>query len=54
MQADCILVLEEGKVAQMGTHQQLMEQENGIYRRIYDIQMNVDEALLGQERGTTI
>ena len=49
MQADCILVLEDGRVAQMGTHQQLMEETDGIYRRIYDIQMNVDDELLRQE-----
>ena len=49
MQADCILVLEDGRVAQMGTHRQLMEKTDGIYRRIYDIQMNVDDELLRQE-----
>ena len=39
MQADCIMVLEDGAVAEMGSHEQLME-HHGIYRRIYDIQMN--------------
>lgn len=39
MQADCIMVLEYGAVAEMGSHEQLME-HHGIYRRIYDIQMN--------------
>ena len=39
MQADCIMVLEDGAVAEMGSHVQLME-HHGIYRRIYDIQMN--------------
>ena len=39
MQADCIMVLEDGVVAEMGSHEQLME-HHGIYRRIYDIQMN--------------
>ena len=38
MQADCIMVLEDGAVAEMGSHEQLME-HHGIYRRIYDIQM---------------
>ena len=37
MNADCILVLEKGRVAQLGTHQELISQE-GIYRRIYDMQ----------------
>ncbi len=40
MQADCILVLEDGKVAEMGTHEELLE-NHGIYRRIYDIQMSM-------------
>lgn len=39
MQADCIMVLEDGAVAEMGSHEQLME-HHGIYHRIYDIQMN--------------
>lgn len=39
MQADCIMVLEDGAVAEMGSHEQLME-HHGIYRRIYNIQMN--------------
>lgn len=37
MNADQILVLEKGKVAQMGTHQELIAQD-GIYKRIYDMQ----------------
>ncbi len=37
MNADKILVLEKGKVAQMGTHQELIAQD-GIYKRIYDMQ----------------
>lgn len=39
MQADCILVLEDGAVAEMGSHEELMRKK-GIYRKIYDIQMN--------------
>lgn len=40
MEADCILVLEDGAVAEMGSHEELFE-KNGIYRRIYDIQMSM-------------
>jgi len=37
MKADVIMVLEEGKVEEIGSHAELVEQ-NGIYRRIYDLQ----------------
>ena len=36
-EADVILVLEHGKLVQMGTHEQLMN-EDGLYRRIAEIQ----------------
>ena len=42
MQADCILVLDKGKVAEIGSHEELMEKQ-GIYRRIYDMQMTLAE-----------
>lgn len=42
MGASRILVLNQGKVAEMGTHQELIE-KNGIYRQIYEIQMSHDD-----------
>lgn len=42
MQADEIVVLDSGKVAQMGTHEELSQQE-GIYRRICRIQEAIRE-----------
>ncbi|MFZ1043745.1 MAG: ABC transporter ATP-binding protein [Anaerolineales bacterium] len=45
MDADLILVLDKGKVIQMGTHQELVAHEDGIYRQIYDIQTRIDEEL---------
>lgn len=42
MHADNIIVLENGKIAEEGTHRELMD-KNGIYRRIYDLQMTVTE-----------
>ncbi len=43
-EADVIVVLEDGKVAQMGTHEELIHQE-GLYRRIYQIQGALEEEL---------
>ena len=37
MDADEIIVLDNGRIAEMGTHRTLME-KNGIYRRIYELQ----------------
>lgn len=48
MQADQILVLDQGKVADIGTHEQLISHK-GIYQDIYQIQMNnADRELLRQ------
>lgn len=37
MNADCIAVMDKGRVVQLGTHEQLL-QKDGIYRRIYEAQ----------------
>lgn len=42
MQADCIMVMDKGQIAEIGTHEELME-KNGIYRKIYDMQMTLGE-----------
>ena len=48
MQADRILVLKDGAVEAIGTHQELIRQP-GMYRDIYEIQMSADDrALLGE------
>jgi len=44
MNADLILVLDQGQIVQRGTHETLMAQE-GIYRRIYDMQARVEDEL---------
>ena len=37
MLADTIMILEDGKVAEIGSHSELIA-KNGIYRRVYDLQ----------------
>ena len=43
MHADNILVLEDGKMAALGTHAQLIQQP-GLYKRIYDMQSQEDNS----------
>ncbi len=49
MRADEIIVLDNGRVVQRGTHQELLEQE-GLYSRIYDLELKDQDEALG--RGT--
>ena len=54
MQADCILVLQDGRVAEIGSHEELMARR-GLYREIYDLQMTGEDRdlLFGEEGGET-
>ena len=44
MDADLILVLDQGQIVQRGTHDELMAQE-GIYQQIYDMQARIEDEL---------
>ena len=48
MQADRILVLDNGRVSDIGTHAELISRP-GIYKDIYDIQMSSDDRALVME-----
>ena len=41
MNADQIIVMDKGRIVQMGTHETLANTE-GIYKRIYDTQRSAD------------
>ncbi len=41
-QADCILVLDHGRIIERGTHEELLDQQ-GLYREIYDLQLRDQE-----------
>ena len=49
MRADEIVVLEQGRVVQRGTHASLL-QEEGLYRRIFDLELRDQEEALGSAR----
>jgi ATP-binding cassette subfamily B protein len=44
MNADLILVMDKGKIIQMGKHEELLAQD-GMYRKIYELQTRIDEEL---------
>ncbi len=44
MDADQIIVLEQGQIVQCGTHEELVAQE-GFYRKIYDLQARIEDEL---------
>jgi ATP-binding cassette subfamily B protein len=44
MNADLILVMDKGKIIQMGKHEELVAQD-GMYRKIYELQTRIDEEL---------
>ena len=51
MQADRILVLDQGRCVQLGTHEELVR-EAGPYRRLCEIQGALDEQILADMAGS--
>lgn len=44
-QADKIIVMDAGQIVEMGTHNSLLENENGYYRNLYEVQFLNAEAV---------
>ncbi len=40
MKADNIIVLDDGKVAEEGSHEELLSQDSGIYKKLWELQTN--------------
>ena len=43
--SDQIIVLEKGRIVERGRHIELLQKENGIYRKMWDAQNSIDLAL---------
>ncbi len=48
MNSDLIIVLDHGEIAEMGDHDTLMQKEDGIYKKIYTIQMSDPDDMEGE------
>ena len=43
--ADRLIVLDEGRVVEVGTHSELMAKENGLFRKLYEMQTELNEII---------
>ena len=43
--ADKILVMDAGKIVEVGTHNQLLKKEDGYYRNLYEVQFLAEETI---------
>jgi ATP-binding cassette, subfamily B, bacterial len=53
MNADLILVMENGRIVQSGIHEDLMK-ESGMYRRIFEIQTRIEDELEREVSGASL
>lgn len=44
--ADKILVMDAGKIVEMGTHKELLKKEDGYYKNLYEVQFMQEEETL--------
>jgi len=43
--ADKIMVMDAGKIVEIGTHTELLQKENGYYKNLYEVQFMAEESL---------
>ncbi len=53
MRADKILVLDQGRIVQQGTHRELIEQD-GLYQRIYELQARIEQEVKDEIHGSGV
>ena len=41
--ANKIIVMDAGNIVEIGTHQELLQKENGYYRNLYEVQFMEEE-----------
>ena len=50
--ADRLIVMDRGKLSEMGTHEELMAKEDGVFRKLVDMQTEINK--LQSETGASI
>jgi len=46
---DRIFVLEDGQIVEQGSHDELLQKDSGLYKRLYSLQFSEDGDLRGEE-----
>ena len=43
--ADQLLVMKDGRLVEQGTHEELLRNENGVFRKLHDLQMDLSHRI---------
>jgi ATP-binding cassette subfamily B protein len=42
-EANRLVVIEDGKIVEMGTHDELLEKEDGVFKKLVDMQTQINK-----------